>query len=132
MDEENTQILSANNELKIAIIEQLRDNPIISYVCKKVGIGRATYYRWKETDPEFDKEVKKSQKLGRSHINDLAESQLVSLINEKYFLAIKYWLAHNHDKYKPGKITLETTSNQTELPQEMIREIDRLFDINRN
>lgn len=39
-----------NKEL---VIQQLKKTPIVQVSCEKVGIGRATFYRWKQEDQDF-------------------------------------------------------------------------------
>lgn len=82
-------------------IESLRTTPIIQTVCKHTGISRTTYYRWMEKDPKFAKTSQEALLEGRSLINDLAESQLISSIKDKRMPAISYWLSHNHPNYAP-------------------------------
>ena len=40
---------------KKAIIEQLKKTPIIQVTCEKLGVSRATFYRWKKNDDKFSK-----------------------------------------------------------------------------
>ncbi len=49
MENKKTTIELKQDKNKKAIIEKLKQSPIIQIACKKVGIGRATYYRWRKT-----------------------------------------------------------------------------------
>ncbi|MFA6518092.1 MAG: phBC6A51 family helix-turn-helix protein [Candidatus Shapirobacteria bacterium] len=84
---------------KQLLIEQLKKTPIIQVACEKIGIGRATFYRWKNEDREFAKTVEIAIGEGVSLINEMAESQLISSIKDKNFSAIAYWLNHRHPAY---------------------------------
>ncbi len=85
--------------LKKLALEQLQKTPIVQVVCEKVGIPRATFYRWKAKDEKFSDEVDKALCEGRHLINDFAESQLLNAIRNNNLTAIIYWLNHNHKTY---------------------------------
>jgi len=84
---------------KARLLEELRKVPIAAVACQRVGVGRATFYRWRETDPQFADGVEEAIRQGTEAINDMSESQLISLIKDKSANAIRYWLEHNHPKY---------------------------------
>jgi ACT domain-containing protein len=88
--------IGKNKEL---IIEKLKSLPIVQIACEKVGIGRATYYRWREEDPEFADAANKAIQEGRLFINDMAESQLLQAIKDQNMTGIIFWLKHNHAAY---------------------------------
>lgn len=84
---------------KKLIIEQLKKTPIIQLACEKTGVARATFYRWKNEDPEFAAKADEAISEGSSLVNDVAESQLMSAIREKNLTAIIFWLKHHHPTY---------------------------------
>lgn len=90
-------------ELRNNILELLNDNPIISVVCKKAGISRATFYRWIEDDYDFKKECADTKKIGIKSINDLCESVMINKIREGNFPVLKYWLEANNEVYAFAK-----------------------------
>ena len=58
---------------KKAIIEALEQSlGIVTSACKKVGVGRTTFYGWLNDDEEFAKQVKDIENIAL----DFAESQL--------------------------------------------------------
>lgn len=85
---------------KELILEQLRRSPIVEAACQKVGVSRMTFYRWKAEDKDFAKEVEQALHDGRLLVSDIAESQLVSLVRDRNFAAVTYWLKHHHPSYK--------------------------------
>jgi hypothetical protein len=85
-----------NKEL---IIQQLRKTPIVQVSCEKVGIGRATFYRWKQEDQDFATKADEALLEGSLLVNDVAESQLMSAIRDKNLTAIIFWLKHHHPNY---------------------------------
>jgi hypothetical protein len=80
-------------------LEQLKNIPNISLACEKVGISRNTVYRWCNEDPEFKKRIEEATEDGIDSINDLAESKLISSINNGSLRAIEYWLTNNKKAY---------------------------------
>ncbi|PIP56338.1 hypothetical protein COX05_03535 [candidate division WWE3 bacterium CG22_combo_CG10-13_8_21_14_all_39_12] len=89
--------IETNKEL---LIDRFRKTPIIQVACEKVGVGRATYYRWKKEDPLFAEEAENAIAEGVGLINDMAESQLISAIRDKHMTAIIFWLKNRHEAYK--------------------------------
>jgi len=87
------------NEQKLTLIETLKEMPILQVACKKAGVSRATYYRWRAEDENFLQESNEAMKEGTELICDMSESQLIQLIREKKLQAIALWLKHHHPKY---------------------------------
>lgn len=90
---------------KSKFTEYLRETPLVNLACKKVGISRATYYRWYKDDREFRESVQKVIRQGRANINDLAEATLIKMIKGENFHAIRFWLQHNNSRYVPVRTT---------------------------
>jgi hypothetical protein len=80
------------------ILEQLKKIPIVEIACEKIKISRSTFYRWRE-DPEFAEAADAAMRNGELFINDLSEAQVVSLIKEKNWPAISFWLRAHHPRY---------------------------------
>lgn len=90
-------------ENKNKILEILKEMPIIEVACKRAGIGRATYYRWRKEDKDFLEQSENAMAQGFEFINDMSESQIVTLIREKKMPAITLWLKHHHPYYGASK-----------------------------
>lgn len=84
---------------KQLISDQLKKVPVVEVACEKIGIGRATYYRWRKEDEEFAKLADEAITEGDSLVNDMAESQLMSAIRDKNLTAIIFWLKYHHPRY---------------------------------
>lgn len=118
---------------KKAIIEQLKKTPIIQVTCEKLGISRATFYRWKKKDEKFAEEVDLALQEGSQLINDMAESQLITAIKNGNLTGIIFWLKNHHKNYSPK---LEVTTKNTEVPlndeqKEIIRQsLNMAFSLN--
>ena len=84
---------------KLALLETLKEMPIIQVACKKAGVSRATYYRWRKEDINFLRQTEASLAQGFEFINDMSESQIIQLIREKKMPAITTWLKHHHPIY---------------------------------
>jgi hypothetical protein len=92
-------IIARQNKLKKAFLEQLKRTPTIETSCQKVGVGRATVYRWINSNKRFKKKVEEALSEGRTFMSDIAENQLFSLIGEKEFQAIKLYLSTHNPRY---------------------------------
>lgn len=95
----NKKITKRQNSQKIELLKRLKETPVIEVACRKVGIARATFYRWKEKDDVFSKEVDTAILEGSALINDIAESQLLTAIKDQNMTAIIFWLKHHHASY---------------------------------
>jgi ACT domain-containing protein len=107
---------------KRKLIEKLRKMPIIEAACKQVGLPRATYYRWRQNDPDFARECDEAIEQSAALINDLAESQLINAIKQQNLSAITFWLKHHHPVYEnrlrlDGRIGYEIESLTPEQEQ---------------
>ena len=98
---------------KVLLIEQLKKTPIIEIACKKVGIGRATFYRWKKEDQDFAQRVEEALGEGLSMISDLAESKLIGAIQSENMGAIAFWLKAHHSTYRT-RVELTTAEKPKE------------------
>jgi|SRR3989338_6004096 len=114
---------------KSKLIEQLRKMPIVQIACERAGIGRSTYYRWREEAANFRKAADEAIAEGEALITDMSESQLINLIRDKHFPAVQLWLRQHHPKYSgkveiSGSVTVEDgslTPEQEALIKEALR-----------
>ncbi|MCK5332449.1 hypothetical protein KAJ41_01130 [Candidatus Parcubacteria bacterium] len=115
---------SRKDKNKELLIEQLKKTPIIQIVCEKLNIARSTFYRWKNDDAQFSKNVDNAIIEGNQLINDLAESKLISAIKDQNMTGIIFWLKNHHKTYADklelrGKIKTEI-NNLTPEQEELI------------
>jgi predicted DNA-binding protein (UPF0251 family) len=103
------------DRLKTAFLEQLKRTPTIETTCQKVGVGRATVYRWIQSNKRFAKQVEDALTEGRTFMSDVAESQLFSLIGEKKIEAIRLYLSTHNSRYN-NKLELSGTVNTKDAP----------------
>lgn len=104
---------------KEILTEQLKKTPIVQIACEKVGISRATYYRWRKENGKFKIATDDAIIEGEVLITDMSESQLISLIRDKNFAAIQLWLRHHHPRYtNKVEISGHLTHSDEELTPE--------------
>jgi len=101
------------NKVKDEFLAQLKKVPIVQVACEKVGISRNSVYRWRNENAEFRKEMEAALAEGEELVNDMSESQLLSLIREKNWNAISFWLRKRNPKFK-DRLEVSTVP----LPQE--------------
>ena len=113
---------SRKQKQKEILLSGLRKTPIVQLVCEKSGVSRATFYRWRKEDSSFRKLSDTALLEGKSLMNDMAESQLLSAIKDKNMTAIIFWLKHHHTDYLTrvkvsGSITTKDESLNEEQEQ---------------
>ena len=118
------------NKLQDLFLEQIRKIPIVQVACEKAGIARSSVYRWRDEDEEFRKKLEEALAEGEALVNDMGESQLLSLIREKSWQAISFWLRHRNPKFRDRvEINANIQAPQNELTpeqQEVVNEALRL------
>jgi hypothetical protein len=100
--------------------------------CKKGLISRATFYRWCSEDDEFKTNVENAKVDGVENINDMSETQLISLIREKKYQAIALWLKNNHHRFmsEDRRDLIRKVQKKTELnlhQKELLKEALKHF-----
>ena len=103
------------NKLKELFLEQLKRTPTIETSCQKVGVARATVYRWIKASKKFEQKVDEALAEGRTFMSDIAENQLFSLIGEKEFKAINLYLSTHNPRYG-HKLELSGTLTAKDTP----------------
>ncbi len=93
------KVVKRISDNKLRLMEQLKRTPIVEIACEKAGVSRATFYRWCQDDEAFAEQAKIAITEGKALVNDMAESQIISLIKDKSFPASSFWLKHNHPNY---------------------------------
>jgi hypothetical protein len=106
------------NKLKDTIIKELKEMPIIQVACKRAGVSRATYYRWKTEDEDFSQHSNKAMNEGREFICDMSESQIIKSIREGKLPACVLWLKHNDPRYGADTMSRVPASPIIELTPE--------------
>ncbi len=107
-------ITKRQTALKKELLDKLKETPVVEVVCRKIGIARATYYRWRINDEKFSKETDIALNEGAALVNDMAESQLLSAIKDQNMTAIIFWLKHHHSAYATKVEVTANLKNQNE------------------
>lgn len=112
------------------VLEQLRRVPIIQVAAEKVGVSRTTIYRWRDESEQYRKDLEAALAEGEALINDLGESQLLTLMKDKHWPSIQFWLRHRNPKFRERlEVTANINQPQDELTSEqqaIVREALRL------
>ena len=107
---------------KELMLKALREMPIIAVACEKASVGRTTFYSWRKNNKEFLRLSDEAMKNGEEFLNDMAKSQLVSLMKDKYWPPIKYYLEHRHPEYIEKDYTKVKTESLTKEQQTLVRQ----------
>jgi hypothetical protein len=111
--------MAKKNKVQKQFLEELTKVPIVQVACEKVGVSRNSIYRWRKEDIDFAKKMDESIDLGVDFVNDMSESQLLTLIKEKSWQAISFWLRKRSPKFKDRvEVTGHIDSPQNELTPE--------------
>ena len=102
------------NKFQNQFLDELRKVPIVQVACEKTGLSRNSVYRWRKEDKTFAKKMDESLAEGIALVNDMSESQLLTLIKEKNYSAISFWLRHRNDNYK-NKLEITTREDSESL-----------------
>jgi len=102
------------NKSQDQFFEELKKVPIVQVACEKTGVSRNSVYRWKKDDKYFSAKMDKAMSEGVAFVNDMSESQLLTMIKEKNWSAISFWLKHRNDNYR-DKIEITTKEDKEEL-----------------
>jgi len=108
------------------LLEILEKTPIPSYASKRIGISKATYHRWRNDDSLFDLEVRNAIYYGSETINDLAESKLISVIQEGNLKAITFWLQHHKPNYRDRRY-VEFQPKPKQIDKKSKKAVDEIF-----
>jgi hypothetical protein len=106
------------NRIKEKFLDELRRIPIVQVACEKLEVSRNSVYRWKKTDEEFSKEMDQALADGEAYINDMTESQLLSLIRDKSWPAMSFWLRHRNPKFRDRVEVTTKVENDGKLSAE--------------
>ena len=126
-------MIKKSDELKGAILEQLRKTPIIQIACEKLNISRMSFYRWKKEDEGFAQKVDEALLDGQILVNDLAESQLISAVKDRNMSAVMAWLKHHHPSYRTRvqiEGTVNTIQEMSDEQKELVRKALALAKLN--
>lgn len=114
-----------DGETKQKLLQEIEKVGNVYSSCLKIGVNKATYYRWKKEDKEFSKLAIKAEKTGRENMCDIAEHALMQNVKERKMDAIKYALAHNSTRYKPKIRKVIIEHSQTGEKKEEIKKIQK-------
>jgi len=118
-DTMTNSITRRQNSQKADLLVKLKETPVVEVACRKIGIARATYYRWRVNDEKFAKEAELALEAGSALVNDMAESQLLAAIKDQNMTAIIFWLKHHHPAYTTKvEVTAQLKSQNEALTPE--------------
>ncbi len=122
--------MAKKNKVKDSFLEELKKMPIVLVACERINVSRQSIYRWRKEDKKFCNEMDQSLAEGEALVNDIAESQLLTLIKEKNWSAIRFILSRRNPKYKDRvKVTTKVDVNDEELTPEQQAVVRNAFNL---
>jgi len=124
--------MSKKNKIQNIFLEELKRIPIVLVACEKNGISRNSVYRWKKDDKIFSQAMDDALAEGEALVNDMSESQLLTLIKEKNWQAISFWLRHRNPRFRDKiEVTskIEDSEELTPSQAEVVRQALKLAKI---
>ena len=116
------------NKFQDQFLEELKKVPIVQVACEKTGLSRNSVYRWRKDDPVFAKKMDEALIEGVAFVNDMSESQLLTLIKEKNYPAISFWLRHRNANYK-DKLEITNKDDSEELTPSQAKIVKRALQL---
>jgi hypothetical protein len=77
--------LKMDQDMKDAMVEMLKEIPVIAKVCKTVGVGYDAFHKARKKDPEFDAAVKEALDIGWDLTEAEAHRRAVRGVREDIF-----------------------------------------------
>lgn len=121
--------MAKKDKVKDSFLAELKKIPIIQVACEKTGISRQSVYRWKQEDKDFEKEMEEALIEGEALVNDMSESQLLTLIKEKNFSAIRFWLQRRNPKFRDKLEVTNKFEKDRELTEEEEKVVQRALEM---
>lgn len=120
---DNIVIYRRKKKEKKLILDLLLKYPIVQLACEKSGISRATFYRWKNEDEEFNIESEKAIFDWKQLINDMAEINVITWIKNWDKTLTMYWLNNNNPNYSNRPINQNIVIQTTNTEKKQIKDI---------
>lgn len=112
---------------KKKFLKELTNVPIVSVAAKAAGVSRQTVYRWMQEDKQFAIYTDKAKSEGVDHINDISETQIISMVKDRKWPVIKYWLKHHHVTYRERTLDKPDKIKDEQLSAEEIQTMDAMI-----
>lgn len=123
-----TVIYRRKKKEKKLILDLLVKYPIVQLACEKSGISRATFYRWKHEDEEFNIDSEKAVFEWKQLVNDMAEINVISWIKNWDKTLTMYWLNNNHSNYSnrpiQQNIVIQTTNTEKKTIKNILEKLN--------
>ena len=107
--------MAKKEKIKDSFLAELKRVPIVQVACEKTGVSRNSVYRWKREDKAFSTAMDEALTEGEALVNDMSESQLLTLIKEKNWSAISFWLRHRNPRFSDKVEVISKADDTGEL-----------------
>lgn len=123
-------------ETDYRLFKELSKHGNIGMACKAVGIGRSTFYKWRNDDPDFAKSCDEAVRYGKEEIGDFTQGKLFQQIEKGDMQAIKFELERRHPEYTWPRVkhdahrysVIDDGNKQMEETNRILRELTGVAD----
>lgn len=116
-----------DGKIKQKLLDEIQKFGNVFVSCSKVGVSKATYYRWKKNE-KFKEQADEAERAGRENITGLAEHMLLQNIKKGIQRAIEYALNHNSPHYAPKPTTVLHSNPEKEETKRLKEDLKRQID----
>jgi putative insertion element HTH domain-containing protein len=117
-----------DNNAKKKLMKELQKSGNVYLSCLKVNIDRSTHYRWREKNKKYREESNRLISIGRENNCDIAEHSLMRNVTSGKIESIKYYLAHNSERYKSKKSSIIFHKSISKIPHTKNKTLEELID----
>lgn len=92
-------------EKKAQVIEEYGSVPVLELACRTAEVGRTTVFRWRQLDPEFDRQIREIEDRAPATRRQMVEETLfVRIVRGKAAAAETiFWLINDSRRQKDGR-----------------------------
>jgi len=105
-----------DDETKQKLLNEIQKFGNVYLSSLKVGVDKATYYRWKQKNKKFKEKADEAERIGRENMCDISEHTLMQNVKEKNQRAIEYVLNHNSERYKQKQTSNVVIVHKKDIP----------------
>ena len=90
-------------QIKSLLVSTLEDGHTITAACKRAGVSRMLYYRYRKDDLDFRRSVDEAIQQGRTTNDDLITTMYLKKVRDGHWPALHYAMKKKDEREKNAK-----------------------------